>query len=155
MLEKALRKGREWLEKLPIPKPRSEATVNRAEDAVVGALDLMEAYAEPRSKLSRWIAHKKHRAPLTGLQPEAALWTKSGRRACLELLALAESEMGAIAPFRPELPAGVLPIPKARTLSEAHKAALVAGRQRVRDEAAARVKRRRDWETAADRQNRT
>lgn len=131
VLENALRKEREWLEKQPICKPRSERKINRAEDAVVAALDLMgyaEAQKSHQPKLGKWIAHKPHRKPLAGPQPEVCVWTSSGRKACLELLRLAESEMAAIAQFLPQLPAGVLRIPKSREMSDRQLANLEKGR---------------------------
>jgi hypothetical protein len=122
----ALKSHAGWVDRLP-KKPRTE-NVDRdfkAANIIEGCLAIMAASAH--CDIRRWMADRPRRKRLK--RSREVVWTREGRKAVRELLALTISELESSRSFRKDVDVGPLPIAEPRKTPDSKLAALARGRE--------------------------
>ena len=122
---------RQWVAGLAKAKPSRDGA-RRAESVMVGCVQTVN---ECGRSIADWLGRRKERRSMLTRIRETYT-TRRGRKALLDLIDLAASELEAAA-WVEEILVRSLPLKRTpRRLSESHKAALQAGRDRSRQRAA-------------------
>ena len=101
----SLNRHRDWIAKQQGTEP-AETRADRAEDIVVGCLDLIDT--SPLLDLEAWLNRRDRRRLLEACRMKYV--RKDGIKAITQLIDLTISELLACRPFRPRVAIGVLPV---------------------------------------------
>ncbi len=125
LVVQALKRHARWLRKFAANHVLNSENRRRVHDVVVWCLDFVEL--SPTTNLAAWLSRRARRKLLE--DPVRAAHTERGRKAILDLIELAVSEVGACAAFLPQIDAGLLPCLRAPSKVTAIQiAALTRGR---------------------------